>query len=245
MSITARDRDLRYLPAVPADSEDWPPASFLADLDPVLRREILRLGDERRYTRGEVLLYQGESGRSVVILLDGLTKVSSLSASGDELLLSLRTRGDLLGEVGFVTGSPRSARVVVATPVRARAISEPEFSAFLRQHPEQAVQVAAVVARKLQRANERRAEYHSMTAEQRVAAVLIDVADMIGSATDAGPCIGPELIQADLASLSVVSLRTVELLLQEFERQRLVERRRRYLIITDAARLNEIAGRSG
>jgi CRP/FNR family transcriptional regulator, cyclic AMP receptor protein len=228
-----------------ADSEDWPADSFLADLDPALRREVLRLGDERHYERGHVLLHQGELGRSVVILLEGFTKVSLLSASGDELLLSLRARGDLLGEMGFVTGSPRSARVVVAASLRARAISEPEFSAFLSQHPEQAMRLSAVVARRLQRANERRAEYHSMTAEERVAAVLVDVADMIGSATDVGLCIGPELTQADLASLAVVSLRTLEQLLQKFERERLVERRRRYLIITGASRLRGIAGRTG
>ncbi|WP_255954677.1 Crp/Fnr family transcriptional regulator [Streptomyces odontomachi] len=226
-----------------ADPEDWPAASFVADLDPVLRREVLRLGAERRYARGDVLLRQGDSGRSVMVLIDGLTKVSSLSASGDELLLSLRTRGDLLGELGFVTGSPRSALVVAATSVRARVIPAAGFAAFLRQHPEQAMRVSAVVARKLQRANERRAEYQSMTAKKRVAAVLVDVIEMIGDETDAGPRIGPELTQADLASLAVVSLRTVEQLLQDFEQERLLERRRRYLIITGAARLREIAGR--
>lgn len=234
-----------YLSAVLSDFEEWPGSSFLAQLAPVPRRQLLDLGVERRYVRGEVVLQQGEPGRSVVVLLEGLTKVSALSVSGDELLLSLRTRGDLLGEMGFVTGFPRSAQVAAATAVRARLISELEFSGFLRRNPEQAMRVSAVLAHKLRRADERRPEYHPAVVEARVAAVLVDVADTAGRPADAGGIsIGPELTQADLASLAMVPSPAFERQLQDFERDGLVQRRHRYLIITGNDRLREIAGHS-
>jgi CRP/FNR family transcriptional regulator, cyclic AMP receptor protein len=233
---------LRYGPAVLKDPGGWPTATFLADLAPTLRQELLELGVEHRYVRGEVVLHQGDVGRFVVILLEGLVKVSTLSVYGDETLLSLRTRGDLLGEMGFATDSPRSARVVAATPVRATVITEAKFSHFLERHPEQAMRVAAVVARKLRRANECRAEFHSLMARARVAAILVETADTIGSPEHDGVSIGPELTQADLASLATVSLSTFEKLLQSLEQEGLVKRHRRALVIIRTDRLREIAG---
>jgi CRP-like cAMP-binding protein len=171
-----------------------------------------------------------------------MVKVSTLSVYGDETLLSLRTRGDLLGEMGFVTDSPRSARVVAATLVRARVITEAEFWRFLERHPEQATRVAATVARKLRRANDRRAELHSLMARARIAAILVETADTVGRPDSDGVSIGPELTQADLASLATVSLSTFEKLLQSLEQEGLVRRHRRALIIIRPDRLREIAG---
>jgi CRP-like cAMP-binding protein len=220
----------------------WPASTFLADLGPGARQEILGLGTERRYGRGDVVLRQGDVGTWVVILLDGLAKVSMVTVHGDESLLSLRSRGDLLGEMSFVSGTPRSARVVAATPLRTRVLTEAEFSGFLRGHPEASLRVAASVSRELRRANERRAEFHSLMAKARVCAILVEAARTAGIGVPGGISIGPELTQADLASLATVSLSTFEKLLQGLEKEELVERRRRALLILRPDRLREIAG---
>ena len=233
---------MRYGPAVFNEPGEWPAATFLADLSPALRPQLLGLGAEYRYARGEVVLHQGDASRFVIIVLEGMAKISTVSVYGDETLLSLRTRGDLLGEMGFVTDSPRSARVVAATPLRARVITAAEFSRFLERHPEQGTRVAAAVARKLRRANERRAEFHSLMARARIAAILVETADTVGTPDVDGVSIGPELTQADLASLATVSLSTFEKLLQSLEQEGLVKRHRRALIIIRADRLREIAG---
>ncbi|HEV2634377.1 MAG TPA: Crp/Fnr family transcriptional regulator [Actinocrinis sp.] len=223
-------------------TDEWPASTFLAGLAAPRRAELLRLGTERRYDRGETILNQGDLSTSVLFLIEGVTKISTVSAYGDESLLSLRTRGDLLGEMAFATGSPRTARVVAATPVRARVLAAAEFSAFLDQHPETGLLVAGAVARKLQRANERRAEFHSLMARARVAAILVEAARTIGRPVPEGLSIGPELTQADLASLASVSLSTFEKVLLALENEHLAERRRRALIITRPDELQQIAG---
>lgn len=220
----------------------WPAATFLADLGPGALREVLEAGVERRYGRGDVVIRQGDAGSWVVVLLEGLAKVSMSTVQGDESLLSLRSRGDLLGEMAFVSGAPRSARVVAATPIRCRVLTNSEFSSFLRGHPEAGTQVAAAVARELRQANERRAEFHSLMAKARVCAILVEASRTAGIAAPGGISIGPELTQADLASLATVSLSTFEKLLQELERDGVVERRRRALLILGQQRLREIAG---
>jgi CRP-like cAMP-binding protein len=79
-------------------------------------------------------------------------------------------------------------------------------------------------------------------ARARVAATLVETADTVGSPELDGISIGPELTQADLASLATVSLSTFEKLLQSLEQEGLIKRHRRALIIISVDRLREIAG---
>jgi CRP-like cAMP-binding protein len=63
--------------------------------------------------------------------------------------------------------------------------------------------------------------------------ILMEVARMIGRPAAQGLTIGHEVTQADLASLASVSLRTLEKVLKDLEREGKVKRKRRTLIITD------------
>jgi CRP/FNR family cyclic AMP-dependent transcriptional regulator len=224
-----------------AKAHDWPIVSFLAGLSARQRADLLGRGVQRRYERGRTLLDQGTAGRAVLILCDGVVKISALSADGHESVLGLRTRGDLIGEMAFVTGAPRSARVVAATPTDARMLTESEFTAYLAAWPAAASEVTAAVVRKLRKANERRAEFLTCSAAARVAVILSETALALGHPVAGGLSIGSEITQADLASLAAVSLSTLEKVLQTLERSGLVERRRRALVITDPTRLRRQA----
>jgi len=211
----------------------WPATSFLATLSAGQRADLLGRGAERRLARGRTLMNQGEAGDSVALLLDGAVKISAVSADGHESLLGLRSAGDLLGEMAVITREPRTARVVAATDIVVRMLPEREFAAYLDHWPGAAAQVTATVVHKLRTANERRAEFQSCTAPERVVIILSDTVTRFGHEIPGGVSIGPEITQADLASLATVSLSTIEKVLQRLERDGLVERHRRALIVTD------------
>jgi CRP/FNR family cyclic AMP-dependent transcriptional regulator len=214
--------------------DDWSPASFLAMLTEPQRSDLLRRGCERPFDSGLTLMNQGDEGDSVALVLDGVVKVSMVLAGGQETLLGLRSRGDLLGEMAVVSGIPRTARVVAATRVRVRVLTGVEFVGYLERWPAAARQVAATVSRKLRAANERRAEFMAYSAAERVVVILCETAARAGRPdVGGGVLIGPEITQADLASLSAVSVSTIEKVLQSLEQDGLVERHRRALIVTD------------
>jgi CRP/FNR family transcriptional regulator, cyclic AMP receptor protein len=221
---------------------NWPAASFLATLTDEQRADLLGRGAKRRLARGRTLMNQGEAGESVALLLDGTVKISAISADGHEALLGLRSVGDLLGEMAVATRGPRTARVVAATDITVRVLPEREFAGYLEQWPGAAAQVTAAVVRKLWTANERRAEFQSCTAAERVVIILSDTAELIGREVPGGVSIGPEITQADLASLATVSVSTIEKVLQSLEHDGLVERRRRALVVTDPRALRGRVG---
>jgi CRP/FNR family cyclic AMP-dependent transcriptional regulator len=226
-------------------SSHWPAASFLAALTADQRADLLARGVERTLGRGRTLMNQGEAGESVALLLRGTVKISAISADGHEALLGLRSDGDLLGEMAVATRAPRSARVVAATEITVRVLPEREFCAYLEHWPGAAVQVTAAVVRKLRAANERRAEFQSRSAAERVAIILADTAARVGHAVPGGVSIGPEITQADLASLATVSVSTIEKVLQALERDGLVERHRRALVVVDPRALRRRGGHRG
>jgi len=216
-----------------AKARDWPAASFLGSLSLVQRADLLGRGAAQHHARGKVLIDQGTLSRTVFVLLDGVVKISAFSSEGHESVLGLRTRGDLIGEMAFVTRSARSARVAAITPLEVRVLTEPAFAAYLADWPNAASDVAATVAHKLRAANERRAEFVACSAATRVATILGEVAGMIGRPVAEGQTIGHEVTQGDLASLASVSLRTLEKVLKNLEHEGKVKRQRRALIITD------------
>lgn len=210
---------------------------FLGLLTSAQRTAMLELGASRAYHSGQVMLREGRPGEAVIIILRGLAKVVALSEDGKEVLLAFRGSGDLVGEMAVLSGGLRSATVVAATEVQGKLIRAASFVAFLERSPQVANRVSDNMADKLRAANRRRLEFGVYPAECRVARVLVEVALAHGHCEGGTLRIGPEITQADLASLAVASVRTVEKILRTFEFDGVVVRRRRDLIVTDLAAL--------
>ncbi len=183
------------------------------------------------------MMREGQEGTAVVIIMDGLARVTALSERGKEILLGFRGGGDLVGEMAVLSNQPRSATVTAATRLRARKISAQSFVAYLERSPQVANRVTDIMASKLREANRRRVEFSSCPVRCRVATELADLALEYGHGEEGTWRIGPEITQADLASLAAASVRTVEKILRTFESDGLVVRRRRDLIVADLAAL--------
>lgn len=223
-------------PAAPVLLETSP-GGFLGLLTAHQRRSLLKLGAVHRYSRGQVLMYEGGPADVVVVILDGLARVTVVSEDGKEILLGFRGSGDLLGEMGTVSSTSRSATVTAATELRGNVIRAASFVAHLERAPQVANRVSDILARKLRAANRRRLESTAYSAKARVARVLAEIAVAYGHREGLAWRIGPEITQADVASLASVSVRTIEKILRAFEAEGVVVRRRCDLIVTDLVAL--------
>ena len=187
------------------------PGGFLDLLTNKQRVSLLELGSAHLYRRGQALMHEGGPADIVIVVLEGLARVTTASEGGKEILLGLRGSGDLLGEMGALSSSNfRSATVTAATQLRGCVVRAASFVAFLERYPQAANRVSDIVASKLRAANRRRLEFNAYPAEPRVARVLLEIAVAHGHREAAAWRIGPEITQADLASLASASVRTVE-----------------------------------
>ena len=99
---------------------------------------------------GLVLFREGESGTNMYVLMEGLAEVSV----GGEVL-EVAKPGALLGEMALVDSSVRSATVIARAACRLISIDRSQFDVLVRESPEFARHVMAVMADRLRRMNER------------------------------------------------------------------------------------------
>jgi len=99
---------------------------------------------------GLVLFNEGEAGRSMYVLMEG----SAAICVGGEVI-EVAAPGALLGEMALVNSSVRSATVITRTDCRVISIDREQFDALVRESPQFARHVMAVMADRLRHMNER------------------------------------------------------------------------------------------
>lgn len=217
--------------------EPWPDGSLLDMLPSRTRHALAGLGTVVGYEERETVLRQGEESRHVLLVLSGLLKVVADTEFGRPVLLALRGRGDLIGEMSALVHRPRSANVIACRPVRARLIRESLLREFLDHDPHAWPAVACSLSAHLHWANNRRAEFVACPAPMRVGRVLAEIALRHGEHTVSGWDLDISLTQADIASLAGVALATFEKTIRTLQDMGLVRRRYRRVVIADLAGL--------
>ncbi|MEJ3746284.1 Crp/Fnr family transcriptional regulator [Actinomycetes bacterium KLBMP 9797] len=219
----------------------WPSSTLLGRLDESARRDLLSLGVQRSTGPSHEILREGLRESHVVILDNALTKVTASMADGRQALLAIRVSGDIIGEISALNGTPRSATVTTCRTSVIRIIHRNEFRAFLRKHPDAAMEVAGIVADRLRWANRRRVDFASCPVRVRLARVLWEIAAAYGRRKHDGIIIDIRLTQAELATLCGAAEITLQKSLRELRDAGIVSTGYRQVVIRDAAALREIA----
>lgn len=223
------------------DGMSWAPSTFLGSLSEATARELVGLSVRRQFAPGRVVLREGDRDTHLELLISGFVKVTT-SVEGVETLLGIRAPGELVGELGALTGAPRIATVTACGRVVAGVISGAEFDAFLRRHPEAAARVTASVAGQLRWANRRRTEFAVYPAHVRLARVLVEIAELCGRPAPGGGIeIGVPLSQPELATMIAIAQATVQKAIQDLRQRGLLSTGYRRLTILDPAGLRALA----
>ena len=197
---------------------------------------LLASGPVRRFGKGDVLMRQGDQGTHVLVLTAGRVKVTKVDADGNELLLAIRSGGEVIGEMSVLGGAARSATVTALTPCVSYLLTAATFLRVVQEHRVQDILLRHVIAR-YRESEDARAELAGLPAAQRVARVLLRFAVVVGGAR-------PELdlSQEELAGATGLSRASVAAALASLRRRGLIATRRRSLVVCDLAGLHALAG---
>lgn len=136
-------------------------------LDSVPRSGICRLLNSLRretHPRGTRLMDQGEKGDSLYVIQDGVCRVEVEKDGGVHPVAELRS-GDVVGEMGVLTGEPRTARAVAATDVVLWRLGRDDFESLAVEQPGIRVFLTGLVANRF--------ESSQVTADRTVAKYVI------------------------------------------------------------------------
>lgn len=215
----------------------WGRGTLLHGLGDDDRVALLALGGQRTFEPGAVLIAEGSTSVDTFVLLDGYGKVLSESVDGRTVLLSIRGRGDLVGELAALDHQPRSASVVAITRLVARVVPQQAFLQFLRARPAAARAVEAAVRSELRQATRHRVFVSGAPVGVRLALVLTYLVETYGRNCPEGTEIDVPLSQPELASLIGVSEPSLHRALSELRARDVIGTRYRRLVVRDVQAL--------
>ncbi|MDP9326118.1 MAG: Crp/Fnr family transcriptional regulator [Candidatus Dormibacteraeota bacterium] len=206
---------------------------FLSNLTAPEAETLRTLGRRQRYPKGATLFVEGDRADRVIVITDGLVKISILTPDGKEVLLAVRGGGDLVGDQGFLDGAPRSATATAMDPVDALLIPAGEFTLFLEQHARVALLLLRMLSRRLRDADAKRAEFAAYDTVGRVASRLVEMAGRFGENEAFGIRINLPLTQEELAGWTGSSREAVSKALGMLRSLGWIETHRRGITIVD------------
>ncbi len=111
---------------------------------------------ERKYSAGTRIISQGETGVGLYVITSGKVRITQANnPDRAEEELGTAGAGDVLGEMALLDDLPRSASVTALEDVTALLLPVWEFRTTLRNHPEIALELLAVLSRRLRKAEQR------------------------------------------------------------------------------------------
>ena len=219
-----------------------PGQGFWTLLSPAERDALRRLGLPRDYSPGATLCLEGDPATHVYILLAGWVKILSTTNDGHEIVLALRGDGDIVGEIAGETTGRRNATIQAVDTVHAVIVRHDTFSSFLDANPGADHAFRRIVTQKWNDADSKLRRRAVTTGAQRLAALLLDLAERHGREADGVIYLVMPLSQEELASLAGTSRATVTRAFGNWRKRGLVRTGHRRITILDPAGLRKVAG---
>jgi CRP/FNR family transcriptional regulator len=158
------------------------------------------------------------------------------------VIIELVGRGDVVGEATLTDGALNDASAICVHPSTALAIAHEAALAFVAANPDAIRNVLALLHESLLRAHQRVEDLSIFGVRQRIARVIIRLADWTGREERGRTVVPLALSRQELAALVGTTMETTIRVMSGLRRQGLVEPARCGVVVTDRAALEMVAG---
>ena len=126
--------------------------AVLAGLSAAERDLVGRTLGRRVYQRGDIVIKEGDTDRSLFMISKGTASVKvTLAGQAREKRLASFSPGAVFGEVALLDEEPRSATVTADEELVCYVLDEAHFGALTREHPSIAIKLLTNLSRELSR----------------------------------------------------------------------------------------------
>lgn len=216
--------------------------SLLSYLAPVDRDFLLRCGVIRTMPAGTPLMHEGDPTDHVLVLLSGWVRVYTNARDGQVVLFALRGPGDVIGDIAALQGWPRAATVSTLQDTEYAQFTHEGFLACLHDRPAVSMALLRQFAVRLKDAEAARIGFATMDVAQRVAALLVRLADQHGTPSPKGMVVAMPLTQQDIADSIGGSRRAVARAIKAFRDRGMLVTGRRTFVVSALDVLRRLAG---
>lgn len=211
---------------------------MLTDAD---RDQLQSFGRRATYRRGSVLFREGDAPGPVFLLLDGRVKIHVCTPTGREVLLGIKERGELLGELAAFDRLPRSATATVTADLTCTVVPAAGFCEFVDARPAVAMHLLRSLSGQLRAATSDQVVRSEGTVGERVATRLLSLALRFDEHSGSSVSIPLSIGHDDLAAWTSASREAVSRSMAELRRAGVVTTTPGRITVTDLDGLRQLS----
>tara|TARA_R110000787_G_scaffold16622_74_gene52045 strand:- start:577 stop:1269 length:693 start_codon:yes stop_codon:yes gene_type:complete len=162
---------------------------------------LLKFARLHRFAAGQMLFQKGDDGDSLMAIVSGHIRISTLSAEGREVVLNILNPGELFGEIALIDGKERTADASAMDDCEVIIIHRRDFMPFLQQRPELCTRLMVVLCERIRWVSALHEDSMFLSLTQRLAKHLLRLAGTYGQPTAEGTMIDLKLSQQELGNI--------------------------------------------
>lgn len=214
-----------------------PTGSVFAECDDAQLADLLSVGSVHTTRANDEILRQGDEGTSLVIVLDGVVRISMVTPNGREIILDYAEAGTVIGEIAVLDGQPRTASAIAMWAGRFFRLSRTAFEGFIERHPKVAIRLLREMARRLRETDSTIESDRAFTTGPRLARYLKRLTDQKVHGTR----LTRDLSQSELGSFVGISRENINRQLAAWASEGVIELTQGKIRIVDPDYLTQIA----
>lgn len=196
---------------------------------------------DRGYQPGVMIYSEGSVAERLYVMADGNVKLVQNTTNGREVLLNILTVGDFFGSLATPQFDVYQESAYAQSPVCVISIENLEFRKILQEYPQVALNVMDSIQERLTRSQSIIRIISTSTAEQRIAFILLLLADKLGQKSEEGILIQLPLSREDIANMTALTPETVSRIMSKFKRMFYIITGRQWVKVTNPNELEKIS----
>ena len=187
-----------------------------------------------------IIFLDGDPADRLWVLQAGQVKIVKHTSDGQENLLEVITPGEIFGGAGLLL-AVHPATAVAMSPSTALSIERGPYLQLIRQYPEIALRIIALLGDRLQAAMKMRA-LSTERVDVRLANILLKLCDKVGEPVAEGIRIHLPLSRQDLADMTGTTIETAIRIMSKFRKEGWVHTEPGgFVVILDHERLQRVS----
>ncbi len=191
---------------------------LLGNLSPDEIDTLLHYARVERYPAGEEIYAKGSPGQSMMAVLRGTAKMTSVSRDGKEIVLNIMHPGEIFGEIASLDGGERSADAVAMTDCEILVLHRRDFMPILEKRADICLILLRILCQRLRQTSEQVEDVLFRHLESRVAKALLHLAESATLHGVPGSPIELHVSQRELGNFAGGSRESVNKILQSWHK---------------------------
>jgi CRP/FNR family cyclic AMP-dependent transcriptional regulator len=201
---------------------------------------LLTYSRVEHYAAGQEIFAKDSPGNSMMLVLRGSVRISSISLTGKEIVLNIINAGEIVGEIALLDGGERSGDAVAISDCELLVLNRRDFMPFLEKRTDICLMLIRILCQRLRQTSEQVEDLLFRHLEARVAKALLQLAKHSGRPDVPGSALALHLSQSELGNIVGSTRESVNKQLQVWHRAGLIELAKGSIVIRDAAAIEQL-----